>query len=66
MNIIVLTLPVTITLVILFVILFLGAVKKNQFDDLDTPAHLPFADEDNEKTIKRNENKALGKDSPKA
>ena len=46
MNILVMTIPVTITLVLLFVLFFLLAVRSGQFDDLETPAQVPFLDED--------------------
>lgn len=46
MNILLLTIPVTFTLVLLFVLLFIKGAKSGQFDDLDTPAHAPFLDEE--------------------
>lgn len=45
MNILILTIPITLTLVILFVLFFVLSVKSGQFDDLDTPAHAPILDE---------------------
>lgn len=48
MNILVLTIPVAITLAIFFVLAFLSAVKSDQFDDLETPGHLPFTDDEDE------------------
>ncbi|MGH1468299.1 MAG: cbb3-type cytochrome oxidase assembly protein CcoS [Bdellovibrionales bacterium] len=46
MNILLMTIPVSITLGIFFIMFFLSAVKDDQFEDLDTPAHLPFSDEE--------------------
>ena len=37
MSILVLTIPISITLVIFFVLAYLSAVKDEQFDDLETP-----------------------------
>ncbi|MCB0414382.1 MAG: cbb3-type cytochrome oxidase assembly protein CcoS [Bdellovibrionales bacterium] len=39
MNILMMTIPVTLLLVTLFIVFFLAAVKSDQFDDLETPAH---------------------------
>ncbi|MEM7647026.1 MAG: cbb3-type cytochrome oxidase assembly protein CcoS [Pseudomonadota bacterium] len=50
MMILVMTIPVTITLVILFVIFFAAAAKGRQFDDLETPKHAPLSDDDGERT----------------
>ncbi|PIT98783.1 MAG: cbb3-type cytochrome oxidase assembly protein CcoS [Bdellovibrionales bacterium CG10_big_fil_rev_8_21_14_0_10_45_34] len=38
MNILLLTIPVSIGLAAIFVILFVKAVKSDQFEDLETPA----------------------------
>lgn len=46
MIILLLTIPVTITLVILFVIFFIASVKGRQFEDLETPKHTPFSDDE--------------------
>ncbi len=46
MEILMMTIPVTITLVILFVLLFWLAAKDGQFDDLETPAHTPLSDDE--------------------
>ncbi len=46
MMILVMTIPVTITLVLLFILLFGLSVKEGQFDDLETPKHAPFSDND--------------------
>ncbi len=40
------TIPVAITLVVFFVLAYLSAVKNEQFDDLETPAHIPFSDDE--------------------
>lgn len=42
------TIPISLTLGIFFLLFFLSAVSKKQFDDLDTPAHLPLSDDENE------------------
>ena len=46
MNILILTIPVTLTMVLIFILLFFFAARKGQFDDLETPAHTPFLDND--------------------
>lgn len=50
MNILVLTIPVTLTLVLIFVLLFVVASKSGQFEDLETPQHTPFLENDNNET----------------
>ena len=45
MNILIFTIPITIAIVIFFVFAYLSAVKHEQFDDLETPAHIPFTDD---------------------
>lgn len=57
MIILIMTIPVTITLVFLFILLFLSAVRRGQFDDLETPQHSIFLD--NETNIENN-NKTNG------
>jgi len=47
MNVLIMTIPLSITLGILFLLFFLSAAKTDQFDDLDTSSHLPLSD-DNE------------------
>lgn len=65
MNILLMTIPVSITLAILFLLFFLSAVGDDQFENLDTSAQLPLSDgEDadieetlivkNDKDIKKN------------
>lgn len=71
MNILLMTIPVSITLGLLFVLFFLSAVKDDQFEDLDTPAHLPFSDDSeenqNNNIVKLKDNKNIGeKDSGKS
>lgn len=46
MNILIMTIPVSLTLGILFLLFFLSAVSKDQFDDLDTPGQLPLSDDE--------------------
>lgn len=48
MMILALTIPVTLTMVILFIVLFVMASKNEQFEDLETPKHAPLSDEENE------------------
>lgn len=45
MNILIMTIPVSILLVTLFIIFFIKAVRSKQFDDLETPAHIALLDE---------------------
>jgi cbb3-type cytochrome oxidase maturation protein len=45
MNILIMTIPVSLTLGILFLLFFLSAVSKDQFEDLDTPGQLPLSDD---------------------
>ena len=56
MNILIMTIPLSLTLGILFLLFFLSAAKTDQFDDLDTSAHLPFSDENDEMTLTTNNN----------
>ncbi len=50
MQILVMTIPVTITLVILFLVFFYMSAKAGQFEDLETPSLSPLSDdEENEK-----------------
>lgn len=45
------TLPISVLLATLFVVFFVKAVRSEQFDDLETPAHIALLDEiENEKT----------------
>ncbi|MEO0337527.1 MAG: cbb3-type cytochrome oxidase assembly protein CcoS [Pseudomonadota bacterium] len=39
MSILVMMIPITLLLVTLFVVFFLGAVFSDQFEDLETPKH---------------------------
>lgn len=45
MSVLLMTIPITVGLVVFFVLAYLSAVKDDQFDDLETPAHLPFTDD---------------------
>ncbi len=62
MNILLMMIPVTITIGLLFMLFFLSAVKGDQFEDLETPAHLPFSDDSEENRdddvnkLKKNDN----------
>jgi len=53
MNILIMTIPLSITLGILFLLFFLSAAKTDQFEDLDTSAHLPLSDEDDLVNLKQ-------------
>lgn len=62
MSILLMTIPVSITLAILFLLFFLSAAKNDQFDNLETSAHLPLSDdecseENNSKNICKIKNK---------
>ena len=46
MMILMLTIPVTFTMVLLFIVLFLLATRDGQFEDLETPKHTPFLDDE--------------------
>jgi cbb3-type cytochrome oxidase maturation protein len=56
MNILVMTLPISVLLATLFVVFFIKAVRSDQFDDLETPAHIALLDEIENENIKK-ENK---------
>ncbi|MCB0342036.1 MAG: cbb3-type cytochrome oxidase assembly protein CcoS [Pseudobdellovibrionaceae bacterium] len=62
MNILLLMIPVTLLLVIGFVVAFLWATRDGQFDDLETPAHRILADEVN-LNLKENKRDKQRKDS---
>ncbi|MBU0509120.1 cbb3-type cytochrome oxidase assembly protein CcoS [bacterium] len=55
MNIIYLLIPLALFLVFVFVALYLWAVRRGQFDDLDTPAHRMLL-EDTPQSNSRNPN----------
>lgn len=46
MNILIMTIPISLTLGILFLLFFLSAVSQKQFEDLDTSAQLPLSDDE--------------------
>lgn len=46
MNILIMTIPVSLTLGILFLLFFLSAAKNDQFENLDTSAELPLSDDE--------------------
>lgn len=58
MNILIMTIPVSITLALLFLLFFLSAVSDDQFENLDTSAQLPLSDEEeiNSTNYKKNKN----------
>ncbi|MCG6938194.1 MAG: cbb3-type cytochrome oxidase assembly protein CcoS [Gammaproteobacteria bacterium] len=47
MDIIYLLLPVALFIVIIIIVIFFWAVKSDQFEDLDGPAHRILMDDDN-------------------
>lgn len=53
--ILVLTIPVTITMALLFIIFFVMASKSEQFEDLETPQFAPLSDEAVDTEMKSNE-----------
>ena len=52
MTILYIIVPIAIILVSFFVLFFLWAVKEEQFDDLETPAHKMLIDDWNDKPEK--------------
>ena len=52
MTILYVIIPIAVILVSSFVIFFLWAVKEEQFDDLETPAHKMLIDDWNDKPEK--------------
>lgn len=66
MNILIMTIPVSITLAILFLLFFLSAVSDEQFDNLDTSAQLPLSDDEESTSTNATEseepNNTLAKD----
>lgn len=58
MNILFMTIPITLLLVTLFIIIFLSAIQSDQFEDLETPAHSVLLDEEIDI-----ENKTIGEDT---
>ncbi len=52
MTILYIIVPIAIILVSFFVLFFLWAVKEDQFDDLETPAHRMLIDDWNDKPEK--------------
>lgn len=59
MNALYVTIPVSLLLVVFFVIAFIYAVKRDQYDDLVTPAHRILLD-DGDPAV--DENPSQGKD----
>ena len=58
MDIIYLLLPIALIIVIIIIGVFFWAVKSDQFDDLEGPAHrILMDDDDNEKTARKNPDK---------
>ncbi|MCO5114680.1 MAG: cbb3-type cytochrome oxidase assembly protein CcoS [Bdellovibrionaceae bacterium] len=56
MNILIMTIPISILLATLFILFFIKAVRSEQFDDLETPAHIVLLDEiekENEQRYKK-------------
>lgn len=45
MSILIMTIPVSFTLVLLFLLLFFKANREGDFDDLESPAHNIFLDD---------------------
>lgn len=46
MSVLMMTIPVTFTMVLLFMLFFVTAARRGQFDDLETPAHAPLSDDE--------------------
>ncbi len=64
MLILVLTIPVTVTLVTLFIVLFVMATKDNQFEDLETPKHSPLSDDEEDSEIQKKKVLPLVREEP--
>ena len=61
MNILILMIPTSMAIAFIFLLLFIWAAKKGQFDDLVTPAHEILIDDDvleTDATNDQNENKS--------
>jgi cbb3-type cytochrome oxidase maturation protein len=52
-NILIITIPVSLLLVGFFVAAYIYAVRHNQFDDLVTPAHRILLDDDSDELERR-------------
>lgn len=61
MNIIFLTLGVSIAIAVLFLVAFIWATRKGQYDDLETPGHRMLLDD--YETENTNKNKTEDRDS---
>lgn len=46
MNILIMTIPISLTLGLLFLLFYLSAVSDDQFEDLETPGQLPLSDDE--------------------
>jgi cbb3-type cytochrome oxidase maturation protein len=55
MNIIYLLIPVVLLLVVIIIWVFMWAVKSDQFDDLEGPAHKIIMDNDDAVSSKKDE-----------
>jgi len=53
MDIIYLLLPVALIIVVIIIGIFLWAVKSDQFDDLEGPAHRILMDDDDKPEVKK-------------
>jgi cbb3-type cytochrome oxidase maturation protein len=56
MNVLLITIPVTLLLVGFFVGAYIYAVRRNQFDDLVTPAYRMLLDDEDQKPERRTGN----------
>ncbi len=64
MLILVLTIPVTVTLVTLFIVLFVMATKDDQFEDLETPKHSPLSDDEDDMEVHSNKVLPIVREEP--
>jgi cbb3-type cytochrome oxidase maturation protein len=62
MDIIYLLLPVALIIVIIIIAVFFWAVKSDQFEDLEGPAHRILMDDDDNSNIKPNQTTPEDKD----
>jgi cbb3-type cytochrome oxidase maturation protein len=58
MNILIITIPISLLLAAFFVAAYIYAVRRNQFDDLVTPAHRMLLDDQPDESERRNRNDA--------
>jgi len=63
MEAIYLLLPVALIIVIVIIVIFFWAVRSDQFEDLEGPAHRIIMDDDDNISAKSNDDTGEGKDN---